>query len=197
MFRIILSIVLLCAFSLGAEEEKTYTFKAKGKFAEELKELMKKHAKDGDVVIEEAEPDYYKSSGYRKSPTMLDSFLNNEDLTGDLSYGKEIYNKTCYKCHGKKAEKSSYPNARNLNTLSKKDLYYNLLEYKRNAKHGHSTKMIMQQQASGMTTPEMISVSAYIYSLSHSKGKAVAPINGDSEDEAVKNKKGVQGTYLQ
>lgn len=194
MFRIFLSIVLMCAFSFGADEEKTYIFKAKGKFAEELKELMQKHAKDGDVQIEEVKPDYYKNSRYQqKSTSLLDSFLNSEDLSGDIAYGKQIYDNKCFRCHGKKADKSSYPSSRVLNTLSKEDLYYALRSYKIDADYGGPTKMLMQQETSGMTTPEMISVSAYIYSLTHSSGEASAPLN---EEDKKEDKKGVQGTYL-
>lgn len=194
MLRSFLVLALIMACSFGADEEKTYVFKAKGKFAEELKELMKKHAKDGDVVIEEATPDYYKGSRYQnQAPSMLDSFLNNEELSGDVEYGKHIYDRTCYRCHGKSAQKSTYPTARNLNTLTKKELYESLMSYKTDATYGKSSKFIMHEQAVGMTTPEMISVSAYIYSLSHSRKDATAPLN---DEDAKKKKEGVQGTYL-
>lgn len=194
MLRSILLIVLVVACSFGADEEKTYIFKAKGKFAEELKELMKKHAKDGDIKIEEATPDYYKGSRYRnESPSMLDSFLNNEELSGDIEYGKEIYDRTCYRCHGKNAQESTYPTARSLNTLTKEELYDSLHSYKTDATYGKASKFIMHEQAVGMTTPEMVSVSAYIYSLTHSKKDASMPLGNEEEQ---KKKEGIQGTYL-
>ncbi len=195
MLRIFLTIALLAVFGLSADnEEKTYVFKAKGEFAEELKQLMQKHAKDGKIEIQEAKPDYYNNKRHNnQAPTLLESFLNDEELSGDIEYGKHLYDKTCYRCHGKMAEKSSYPNARVLKTLTKSELYDSLLNYKTDPKYGKSTRMIMHSQAVGMTTPEMVSVSAYIYSLTHSKKEALDPLN---EKEENVEKEGVQGTYL-
>lgn len=195
MLRILLSIALVWAFSFGADEDKTYIFKAKGKFAQELKELMKKHEKDGDIEIEEVKPDFYNKSSHQKSsPNMIDSFLNTEDLSGDIGYGKNIYDSKCSRCHGEFADKSSYPSARILKTLSKEELYYALRSYKTDATYGGVSKFIMNQQALGMTTPEMISVSAYIYSLSHPTSEAIEPLN--KKEEEIEKKEGVQGTYL-
>lgn len=196
MLRSLLAVALLIVFSFGADDEKTYVFKAKGKFAEELKALMQKHAKDGDVVIQEETPDYYNGSRYNnQAPSMLDSFLNNEELGGDIEYGKKIYDRTCYRCHGKKANESTYPTARNLTTLTKEELYDSLHDYKTDPTYGKANKFIMHEQAVGMTTPEMISVSAYIYSLTHSRKAATTPLN-EKEEEAKKKKEGIQGTYL-
>ncbi len=193
MSRIFLAILLLTVF--GFSEEKTYVFKAKGEFAKELKQLLKKHEKEGKIEIQEEKPDYYNNSGYNNQrSSLLDSFLNSDDLSGDINFGKRLYDRTCYRCHGKLADKSYYPNARVLNTLTKKELYNSLFYYKTDSQYGDTTRMIMRQQAKTMTTREMASVSAYIYSLSHSKKEALSPLN-EKEDE-VGNKQGVQGTYL-
>lgn len=189
MFKFALVIVFLLTFGFSADDEKTYVFKAKGKFAQELKELMKKHAQDGDIEIQEVQN---KRSFGQQATSIVDSFLNNEELSGDIAYGKQIYDKTCYRCHGKQAEKSTYASVRSLNTLSKEELYESLHSYKTDALYGGSNKFIMREQAVGMTTPEMVSVSAYIYSLSHSKKEATRPIGKKSTNTEEQ----VQGTYL-
>ncbi len=196
--RVTVAVLLSCilpSIAIANDDDKTYVFKAKGKFAEELKALMKKHAKDGEVEITEEQPDYYGSSRKKSNGSVIESFLNSEDLSGDLSYGKEIYDKKCHRCHGKQAEKNTYATSRVLNTLSKEDLYYGLRSYKTDSSYGKSTKVIMREQVYGMTTEEMVSVSAYIYSLKHSKSKALKALN-EAEEDKIEKKQGVQGTYL-
>ncbi len=195
MLRVLAVVMFLSCISVADESnEKTYIFKAKGKFAEELKQLMKKHAQNGDVEITEEKPDYYGTSNSQpQNRSLLSTFLNSDELSGDIKYGKELYNKSCFRCHGKNAEKSSYSTARALNTLSKDELYYALRSYKLDSKFGKSTKMIMRQQTSAMTTTEMVSVSAYIYSLTHSTSQASKPLNDTEQEE---EKQGIQGTYL-
>lgn len=194
MLRVVLVTMLLWVFGscTDTNEEKTYLFKAKGEFAEELKALMEKHAKNGDVEIQELKNT--RNFG-QESPSILNSFLNDEELSGDIEYGKHIYERTCYRCHGQKADKSSYASARVLNTLSKEELYESLHSYKTDALFGGNNKFIMHEQAIGMTTPEMVSVSAYIYSLSHTKSEAKKPIGSKTKD-SNNDDEAVQGTYL-
>lgn len=197
MLKLIVSGLLLATYALAADvnsNEKTYTFKAKGEFAEELKALIQKHSKEGEVEITEEKDTKPKSRYRKKKKTLVEAFLTaDEELSGDLAYGQEIYDKTCYRCHGTKADKSSYPSARVLNTLSKKELYEALWSYKTDSSYGGASKFIMYNQAGMLGSEEMVSVSAYIYSLTHSKSKATAPIDQPEED---KEKQGVQGTYL-
>lgn len=191
MFKLLLSTLLLCTFLFAdTKEEKTYIFKAKGEFAEELKALMEKHAQKGDVQIQEVKKT--RTFG-QKATSIVDSFLNNEELSGDIAYGKHLYEKTCYRCHGKKADESTYSTARDLNTLTKKELYENLRSYKTDSDFGKSTRLIMHEQVSGMTAEEMVSVSAYIYSLHHSTDEAKKSMGTQKTDE---NEEPVQDTYL-
>lgn len=153
-------------------DEKSYVFKVKGKFGEELKALFEKYAKKGEIEVEEITPKEKTRYKKEEKPSMLDSFFSaKKELKGDIEYGKSIYDKKCASCHGKHADENPYPNARVLNTLSKQELYDNLNSYKIDSNYGKSTKMIMQTQVVGMPKEDMISVSAYIYSLKHSSSK--------------------------
>ncbi len=195
MLKVLLSVSILCAFSFGADKETTYVFKAKGEFAKELKQLMKKHEKDGKVEIYEEKPDYYNAPRY-KQRTVVDSILGNEEIYGNIRYGERLYDKTCYRCHGKKADKSSYPSARVLNTLTKDQLFDAMRAYKTDSDYGGFAKFVMREQAIPLSDDDMASLATYIYSLSHSKKEAMAPVNSTEEDMEESRKQGVQGTYL-
>lgn len=189
MRRVLLATALIASL-MNAEEE--YVFKAKGEFAKELKQLMEKYAAEGKVEIQEAKPG---RSGFRDASVgIIDAFLNNEETLGDIEYGKEIYNKTCFQCHGEKADKSSYANARVLNTLTKQELVEQLEGYATDADFGGSTRIIMHQYADGLVTEEIASVAAYIYSLN--PNSTLTPSSGPSgsSDEATTTTS--QGSYL-
>lgn len=184
----LLAATLITTAVTAAEEE--YTFKAKGEFAKELKELMDKYAKEGKIEIEESSTSE-RNLERNKSTSIIDKFLNNEETSGDIAYGKELYDKTCFKCHGEKAERSSYGNARDLNTLSKETLIEQLEGYARYSGYGGNTGFIMHQQVIGLGTEKIISIASYIYSLNPNAVKM----------ETSKNKKGnnsspTQGSYL-
>jgi len=189
MRRILLATALIVSL-MNAEEE--YIFKAKGEFAKELKQLMEKYAAEGKVEIQEAKPE---RSGFKNTGAgIIDAFLNNEETEGDIAYGKEIYDKTCFQCHGEKANKSSYPNARILNTLTKEELIEQLEGYSRDADFGGSTKIIMHQYADGLVTEEIVSVAAYIYSLN--PNSTLNPSTGPSGSMDTTTTTTSQGSYL-
>jgi cytochrome c553 len=187
MRRIFLATALIVSLT-SAEEE--YIFKAKGEFAKELKQLMEKYAADGKVEIQEVKP----QSGIRDTSVgIIDSLLGNNVTEGDIAYGKEIYERTCYKCHGEKADRSSYASARVLNTLPLETLVEQLENYADDPEYGGNTNIIMHQYASGMTTEEIASVSAYIYSLNPN---ATFTLSGPSGTEEESTTTTSQGSYL-
>lgn len=190
MLRILLAATLITTAIVANEEE--YTFKAKGEFAKELKELMDKYAKEGKIEIEESTTKDRNLSD-KKSTNIIDKFLNNEESEGDIAYGKELYDKTCFKCHGVMAERSSYGNARNLNTLSKEVLIEELEEYARYSGHGGSTGFIMHQQVIGLGMEKIVSIASYIYSLNPN----AATIETSKRNESSENNSSpTQGSYL-
>lgn len=192
MFKIFTSLFLILSISVIATAQDEYIFKAKGKFAKELKALMQKYAKEGKVEIQEAPA---KSSLHRSSTTILDAFLNNEETVGDIAYGKRLYKARCIKCHGVNASEKKYNNSRVLTKLDKETLIDQLENYSSDAEYGKSTKFLMYEAVSGLTTDQMISIAAYIYSINHSTEKITAPTNSSKSDK--KNSNEAPSTYLQ
>ena len=189
MRRILLATALIVSL-MNAEEE--YVFKAKGEFAQELKQLMEKYAAEGKVEIQEVKQG---RSGIRDTSIgIIDSLLGNNVTEGDIAYGKEIYDKTCFQCHGAKADKSSYANARVLNTLPLETLVEQLENYADDPDYGGSTKIIMHQHANGMITEQIASVAAYIYSLN--PNSTLNPSTGPSGSRDTTTTTTSQGSYL-
>lgn len=109
MFKKSLAIVLLLSLSAFAQEqEKSYVFEAKGKFAEELKALVEKYSKDGkvDVTVYENK-EAIQSESQTITQSILSTFTSDdaEDLKyADIAKGEMLYQKSCASCHGEKAE---------------------------------------------------------------------------------------------
>ena len=164
MKKTLLISIALASLLFASEQE--YIFKAKGEIAEQLKALIEQHAKDGQVQIQKVEPRYG-----RYSNGIVDAFLNDEIGAGDIFYGKTLYNDRCTSCHGQKAEKSTYINARALKTLSKDELIKQLNGYAFEDDFGGSTSSIMKLQAQSLTEEQIVSISAYIYSIDHKTSK--------------------------
>lgn len=191
MFKLFVSLFFITLVFLNASEEE-YTFKAKGEFAKELKSLMEKYAKEGKVEINTVENKKESDKPYKN---IVDSIINSDDVVGDIAYGKKLYNKTCFTCHGQNAEKSTYPNARILSNLSKEELISQLEGYSKDSTFGHSTKAIMYMQATGLQSYDIVSLAIYIYSIKNGKNMATSPISSSNNQEENSNE--VKSSYLQ
>ncbi|MBE0496984.1 MAG: c-type cytochrome [Campylobacterales bacterium] len=183
MKRVLLSCAL-AASMLVAEE--TYVFTAKGEFAKELKALMEKHAQEGKVEIQELSAEDASSGG------VLNALLSPRSNMGNVTAGKALYDRTCFKCHGVEAERSSYNNARVLRTLSKEELVTQIEGYRRGSDFGGSTSMIMHQAAVVLSTPEINSLAVYIKSLDASPEQSTSGAPQGKAEPATP----VQGSYL-
>ena len=183
MKRVLLSCALVASIMVA---EETYVFTAKGEFAKELKALMEKHAQEGQIEIQEVTPEQGSSGN------VLDAILSPRPKVGNISAGKALYDRTCFRCHGAQAERSSYNNARVLRTLSKEELMNQMESYRRDPSHGGSTAIVMHQASVALTTQEIRSLAEYISSLDGAPSEAAsgAP-KGKAEPVAP-----VQGTYL-
>jgi len=188
MIKILASLLFIfTTFSIAADD--TYVFEAKGEFAKELKTLMDKYAKEGKIEIKKVE-----EKVETETVGIVEAFLNNEEITGNVEIGKKIYNNRCFTCHGINANDSKYNNARKLSTLNKKTLVDQIEAYGStyNENHGGSTRVIMHEAVVGMSTSEIVSVSSYIYSLNHDT-KLPTSVNSTQVEE----EKEAPTSYLQ
>lgn len=92
-----------------------------------------------------------------------------KDVASDIGEGRRIYNDVCFKCHGERAEKSTYANARDLITLSKETIVDQVRAYKRDSGYGKVTGIIMRPQAMAITDDQAVNIAAYIETLKGSK----------------------------
>lgn len=182
MKRVLLSCALVASMMVA---EETYVFTAKGEFAKELKALMEKHAQEGQVEIQEVPLEYSTGGG-----GVLDAILSPRPLVGNVAAGKALYNRTCFRCHGVEAERSSYNNARVLRTLSKEELMNQIEGYRRDASYGGSTSLVMHQASVTLTSQEIRSLAEYISSLDG------APEATTSNNPKAEPATPVQGSYL-
>lgn len=191
MLKVFTSIFLILSISTIAAAQDEYIFKAKGKFAKELKSLMEKYSKEGKIEIQEVPAE----SGLRQNATnIIDAFLNNKETNGDIAYGKRLYDARCATCHGANASQKKYNNSRVLSNLDKKTLVDELENYNTDPDFGGSTKFIMNQAVSGLVTDQLVSISAYIYSIKHSTKKTTTPAKkGQSSKETTSE----TSSYLQ
>ncbi|MDR3346318.1 MAG: c-type cytochrome, partial [Campylobacteraceae bacterium] len=80
------------------------------------------------------------------------------------------YDSKCARCHGEKAEKSSYANARILTKLSKNEIVESVKDYRRNLSDIQSTTaFIMRAEAVGVNDNQVKDVAAYIETLKNHK----------------------------
>jgi cytochrome c553 len=113
---------------------------------------------------------YFSDEKEKKSGGLLDILFDDGKVAGgDVSEGKKLYNNKCARCHGEKAEKSSYVDARNLITLSKDTIVEQLRGYKRDSDYGKNTGLIMRAEALSISDKQMKDVAAYIETLKNHK----------------------------
>ena len=109
--------------------------------------------------------DKYFSDGKSGNKGIIDLLLDGTPVEGSASNGKILYESKCARCHGQKAEKSSYINARNLITLSQEEILEQLRNYKKDSGYGQSTGLIMRAEATMINDEQMKDLAEYISSL--------------------------------
>ncbi len=182
MFKFFISIIVLVSASFSAQED-SYIFEAKGKFAKELKQLVEKYSKDGKIDV--------KVIKTTKNKNIISTLLGSGENNIDLSIGKKIYDTNCFQCHGVKAQKSSYANARVLSTLSKQEIIDQTYNYRRDINYGGSTRFIMYNAVDSLDEKNIESVAEYIVNInkknlnsSEKKPIDTSTYNGNSEEKS-------------
>lgn len=173
MYKLLITFLfVIITFSLAAED--SYVFEAKGAFAKDLKALVEKYKKDGNIeVTVYKKGDVAMSESKTITQSIISAFSKDtaESLKyADVSKGEKIYTNHCSRCHGKNANSTKYSNARKLSTLKPITIVELLEGYKSNyeGNFGGSTRFIMKPQADKLTSEDMQSIAVYIYSINNS-----------------------------
>jgi mono/diheme cytochrome c family protein len=118
-------------------------FNVKGKFAQELKELVEK---------------------YQKSDNK--NFVNTQrETTKQIAHGKELYNKRCVSCHGADGMEEAYNSSRAIRTLSKDDFLLAINGYSSGSYEVGGRAFIMTPFAAGITTEDAEAIHQYLQIL--------------------------------
>jgi cytochrome c553 len=118
-----------------------------------------------DINSTRKDYDRYFSDGKSGNKGVIDLLLDGTAIEGSASNGKILYESKCARCHGQKAEKSSYVNARNLITLPQQEILEQLRNYKKDSGYGQSTGLIMRAEATMISDEQMKDIAEYISSL--------------------------------
>ncbi|MSN96167.1 c-type cytochrome [Campylobacter sp. FMV-PI01] len=165
---------LLCFLISLMQAQDSYTFEVSGEFAEELKELVQKHAKDENISI-----NIYKNQTPSKTP----------NLKSSIEEGQKIYQSKCLKCHGKNGERRAYAGSRKLLNMSASEIYHSFQSYYSNPNHGGSGKIIMQPISASISNEDLGYIIAYL------KGENDF-ISAKAKNTDISRKPTTQGTYL-
>lgn len=186
--KVMVLFLMLLHVSIFASDE--VVIKAKGEFAKELKELLEKYEKEGiengsieildektlqeqkspieQAIQEQIKIDSKNPTQQTKKDIYNQFFSDDPDVKkeyGNIAEGKAIYEKSCYKCHGDKADKNSYSAPRILKNLPRDEIVYQLKNYNRDSSYGKSTGLVMRAQATMLSESQMKSIAAYIETL--------------------------------
>jgi len=183
--KMIISALIFIFSSLLFASDDTYVFEAKGSFAKDLKALIEKHKKDGNIdvtVYKKTDIENQKSNSLTNTILLAFSKNDAESLkNADINVGQKLYSEQCASCHGVNADENSYANSRKLSTLMPMEIVELLNAYKSNVgyrrgsndfgnkKFGGSTSFIMKPRAENLSTNEIQSIAVYIYSLNHNE----------------------------
>ncbi|MDR3177582.1 MAG: c-type cytochrome [Campylobacteraceae bacterium] len=138
-----------------------------------LEQAMQEEIKNGDDAnsSKETYDKYFSDEKQKSGKGFFSSIFSSSGEQINASKGEISYNKKCASCHGANASKSSYPNARNLITLAKDEIIYQVKNYRRGDESTKGTGFIMHSQAIMTTDKEVKDIAEYIDSLKNQGGK--------------------------
>lgn len=175
---------LLAADTTNSEGQAGYIIEGDGEFGKELKELVKKHSKDGNVSV-----NIYKAKANEVDNRLINIGVNpNQNF--NLARGEEAYNKHCAHCHGQKGEKRPFGTSRRLSELTGKQIADLVGNYAANPNYGGKNKHIMRPAAVRVSHRDLGDIVSYL------KGEN-ALIFSDEGNEPISTKPTEQGTYIE
>ncbi|MDR2081793.1 MAG: c-type cytochrome [Campylobacteraceae bacterium] len=122
----------------------------------------------GEIVVMDVNENIYNEGAKKeekKDFSLMGALFGKKEINGDIVHGEKLYKQNCIKCHGERAEKSSYLSARDLITLSKEEISDQLKNYKRDSGYGGGSGLIMRVQAVMLNDAQIDDIASYIESL--------------------------------
>jgi cytochrome c553 len=178
-------LLLLCVSVLFAEDYSV-TLKAKGQFGQDLKALIEKYKKSGNIEVVETKPT--KKETIKEQIANFFSDQKSEEsyrkMLSRTSEGKRIYNLKCASCHGKSGEDSSY-GGKPLNKMSLKEYLFDMDAYGNTDSDEEASShqsFVMTQYANTVTNEQNIGIYQYLQNLKN-------PKNTTSNNRKNSNKK--------
>ncbi|MDR0407721.1 MAG: c-type cytochrome [Campylobacteraceae bacterium] len=150
------SIEVIDSSSPKSEKERLESSPIEQAMQEEIKNS------EGNTNVSHETYDQYFSDEKKGGKGILDSIFNSSDEKTNIAEGKAVYDKNCSSCHGENAQKSSYPNARNLITLSKDEIELQVKSYRGDSGYGKGTGFIMRSQAIMVNDRQVRNIAEYI-----------------------------------
>lgn len=105
-----------------------------------------------------------KNIDYKKLASKLEEEKEQEQAETNFEDGKNVYQKTCQRCHGEFGEKKAYGSSRPLKTLSAEDLQVSIRDYKL-SQYDRGRAMIMKPYTNMVTKDELEGIAAYLKSI--------------------------------
>ncbi|MDR0579940.1 MAG: c-type cytochrome [Campylobacteraceae bacterium] len=136
-----------------------------------LEQAMQEEIKKGGGTNSSLETYEKYFSDEKQNNKGIFSFIFGSSEQTNISKGKASYEKKCIYCHGENAQKSSYPNARNLITLTKDEIAEEVRSYRRDSGYSKGTGFIMRSQAVTVNDKEVRDIADYIDSLKNQNAK--------------------------
>jgi len=181
------SLFALILTALLAQDD-TYVFEAKGELAQELKEVVNKHAKDGNSDIK-----VYKAPQERVKDSRFLATGLNKNINYNAQKGEEIYNAKCLRCHGEKGTKLTNAGVRRLSQMTGQEIFTSFNAYFSDDSHGQSARIAMQPIAASTSSTDLGYIIAYL------KGENDYIFTGsddETENSNISTNPTEQGTYI-
>ena len=166
-----ITILLMLCLSVLIAKDYTVTLKAKGKFGDDLKALIEKYKKTGNIEVTEQAPAKKETIKEQIANFFSDqkSEENYKQMISRTQEGERIYKLKCATCHGKSGENSSY-GGKPLNQMAQEEFIADMNSYSSaDEETSQNQSFAMTQYASTVTNEQNIGIYQYLQSLKNPK----------------------------
>ena len=168
-----LTILLMLCLSVLIAKDYTVTLKAKGKFGDDLKALIEKYKKTGNIEVTEQAPAKKETIKEQIASFFSDqkSEENYKKMISRTQEGERIYKLKCASCHGKSGEDGSYTyRGKPLNQMTLQEFIADMNAYSSaDEETSKNQSFAMTQYASTVTNEQDIGIYQYLQNLKNPK----------------------------